>query len=440
MAFDRSKFKGAKLSANKEVQKQAAEVSKTNTDGRASFFSVEEGKNVFRIMPPHPNCEIGAAYMPKRTAMLECEVDKYKDGEPTGDKEVKRKAIFIATQHGGLSKDPIELYIDYVYKRANDEFSDKEDRRKFMNPVTGYRSAKGWVWGIKPSTTFVAYALKEGQLGRLEMYESWIKQMDKIAMQEEADEVISVDPFSNPDEGYPLVITKEHKLDKDGKPTTSWEYTLSKDIPSEARRENWDQFFERVKITDEQLEKLMEQKPLSDYYGNKVYTQRDFDFALDGLKRFDDANKYQIFDNEEFLDEIEALSKEVPEDKPKDDSDVDDMFNKKGTAKAPKTTTKPVVKEEAEDEMTPAEMKIALKRFVKKVYGADFVDQIPTKAADVKEWYALMEDGDELPFEEEAPEEVEAEEVGDVDEAGAIDSSQYDDQIAALRRGSNRKK
>jgi len=162
-AFDRSKFKGAKLSANKDSQKSAQENNKSfgNDGGRVGFLTIDEGKNVFRILPPHPDDTIGAAYLPKRVSSLQCEVPVYKDGEDTGKTEVKAKNIFIATQHGGLPKDPIELYIDYVRKRANDEFQDKDDRAKFLYPITGWRGPKGdWNWGISPKTSFVAYAIK----------------------------------------------------------------------------------------------------------------------------------------------------------------------------------------------------------------------------------------------------------------------------------------
>lgn len=432
--IDRTRFAGAKLSANKDVQKQAAANNKSfsNGEGRVGFHTIEEGKNVFRIMPPHPDDTVGAAYLPKRTSMLKCEVSVYKDGEKTDETEVRLKNIFIATQHGGLQKDPIELYIEYVRKRANDEFQDKADRQKFLNPITGWKDKKGvWNWGINPKTSFVAYAIKNKELKRLELYESMVKDMDKCAISEEPEDVMGVDPFSDPNEGCELIITKQKAVDKQGKETGKWEYPIAKGEPSRAKRESWDDYFERTMITDEQLEELLKQEPLSKMIGNDVYTKRDWDLAMDGLRRFDEENRYQIFDNDEFLEEISELEKLVPEDK---DEDIKEMFDKKKDA--PKKEEKQVEKgdELKEDDLTPADMKFALKRFVKKNYGEQFVDQIPS-GKDLQKWYCLMEDGEDLPIVQDSPakEEKKEDDKDAVDTAQEIPQDKLDEQIQKLR-------
>ncbi len=309
MAFDRNRFKAAKLSTNKSIQKEAEEKNKSfyRNDGRLGFLSVDEGRNVFRILPPHPESKIMAAYLASRTTMLKCEVDVYEDGEKTGKTEVRNKKVYIATQHGGLEKDPVELYIEYVRKYAEDAFPDKKDRQKFLYPITGWRDKAGWHWGINPRTSFMAYAIKDGELGRLELYESWVKEMNKLAITEDVDDVIAVDPFSDPNEGFPLIIEKT----KDS--NNKWQYIITKDEPSRIKRESWTEFFERTKISDEHLEELIKQKPLTDFYGTDIYTKVDFNYAINGLRRFDEENKYFIFDNEDFLTELEEIEKMVPE-------------------------------------------------------------------------------------------------------------------------------
>ena len=391
MSGFRDKFQGAKLSANKDVQKEAAENNKTFSNGnsRASFHNVDEGRNVFRILPVHPDSTIKATYLPKRVTMLKCEVEQYENGEPTGKTEVKNKNVFIATQHSSLPKDPVELYIDYVRKYADDAFDDKTERQKYLYPITGWSDKKGWHWGIAPRTTFVTYAIKNGQLGRLELYESWIKEMDKLAIAgEEAGDVINVDPFSDPDEGFPLIITKQKAVDKNGKETGKWEYVIEKDIPSMTKRESWPDFFKRTRVTDEQLEEFIKQEPLSALYGNDVYTRRDWDLAMDGLKRFDEENKYQIFENEDFLQEIMELEKLVPEAK---------ESTKETDSKLEKTFEEEKTKEESLETSIP-EMKMELKRFIKKMYGEEYIDQIPFSKPEVQKWYSLMEEGEELPI------------------------------------------
>lgn len=437
MAGFRDKFKGASFSANKDIQKKAVENDKSffNKDGRAEFFDLsKEGKYVFRILPPHPNDKFKTSYLAKRVATLKCEVERYTNGEPTGETEIKGKNIFIATQHGGLPKDPIELYIDYVRKYADDAFSDKNERAKFLYPITGWRGKDGkWNWGINPKTSYVAYAIHEGKLGRLELYESWVKEMDKLALTESAEDVITVDPFSDPDEGYPLIITKQKALDKTGKPTGKFEFIIDKETPSKVKREGWNEFFNRVKVTDEQLEELIKQKPLSELYGNDIYSTREWDLAMDGLRRFDSENKYNIFENEEFLKEILDLSKLVPESK-KDDQedkrqskDVDRMFDKK---QAPSKGLEKV--EEETEEVTLPEMKIALKRFIKKQYGEPFISQLPTNMKEIKNWYNLMNEGEELPIEvEDAIEQKEESKV--VDNSGSLNESEISEQIRKMR-------
>jgi hypothetical protein len=438
MGFDRSKFKGAKVATLKNVQNDAKSniTNASNQDGRVSFLKIEEGKNIFRIMPPHPEDKIGASYLPKRTAMLSCEVPVYENGEITDKKEVKNKNIFIATQHGGLSKDPIELYINYVRQYAEDAIDDKEEKKKFLYPITGWRDTKGWNWGINPKTSYACYAIKDGALGRLELYESMIKEMDKlVAISEDSDDVMIVDPFSDPDEGVPLIITKQ-KNDKN-----KWEYLVSKDEPSRAKRESWDDFFKRVKITDKHLIELNEQKPLSELYGSDVYTKRDWDSALDGLKRFDEKNNFQIFENEDFVAELVELEKLVPEYKKPEENET-----KPETKKV--ETVEPKEEEDGLDLVSLPDMKRVLKSFIKKEFGEEYLDQFPKSRIDVEKWYSLYEEGEELPIvlnggtpEDEVTDSksVLEEDDEDVDESDSESEDEIGDEIAKMRNKRHKK-
>lgn len=462
--FDRSKFQGAKLSAQKSAQKSASENSKSFGGGnnRVDFFSIEEGRNVFRMMPPHPDDKLKASYLPKRTAMLKCEVPVFENGEDTGRKEVKNKNIFIATQHGGLPKDPIELYIEYVRKYAVDAIQDKEERTKYLYPITGWRDKKGWNWGVNPKTSFVGYVVSKLKVGRLELYESMVKDMDKMAIGEDPEDVMGIDPFSDPNEGFPFVITKQHVVDKQGKTTDKWEYPITKEEPRKVagRWESMEDFFERTKVTDEQLMELIAQEPLSTLYGPDVYTTRDWDYALDGLKRFDDEHKYGIFDNEEFLDELEVLSKLVPEDKREEakakvnGDDIDKVFDDKKKADAAKASKEEANAEVGSDEaeengksedevVTLPEMKFILKKFIRKEFGEEFVSQLPANKLDVEMWYSLYEEGEPLPIvplATEAPKkEVKAEEPKKEVKADVVveENPELDDEIAKLRARRN---
>lgn len=444
MAFDRTRFQGAKVSALKDVQKDAKENNKgySSDNSRVGFLTVEDGRNVFRILPPHnPNDPF---LFPKRVAMLKCEVPVYKDGEETKETEIKNKNIFIATQHGGLAKDPIELYIDYVRKYANDAIDNKDDRAKYLAPITGWRGSKGWNWGINPKTSYVCFAVKDGKVGRLELYDSWVKDMDKLAISEASDDVISVDPFSDPNEGFPLVIIKG----VDDKKKTV--YTITKDEPKKigGRYESYEDFFARVAVTDAQLEELEKQEPLSKMYGKDVYSKRDWNLALDGLQRFDIENKYGVFENSEFLDELEELEKLVPEKKQDDTSDIEEAFDKGKKKVESKTVTETYQdghkedydqsSEEESDEITVPEMKIMLKRHIKKVYGEEFVSQLPTSNFDVQKWYSLYSEGEELPIQLKEIEPKKA--IVKEDETDSIENPELSSEIEKLRARRNARK
>lgn len=417
MAFDRSKFKAAPMAA---IEKQDAKAKQANksfgrSGGRVTFHKVETGSNWFRVAPAHNSAD--SPYVPERKSMLMCEVDKYEDGEPTGDKEVKLKAIFIATQHSDkITKDPIETYIDYVYKRANEEFTDKDDRNKFLAPITGFQGKDKWVSGIKPSTAWTCYAWnKSGEFGRLSLYDSWMKELRDVSARESDESVISVDIFSDPDEGFPLLIEKSREKNK-------WKYTIVNE--SLKKGEDWDDFFKRNVVTDAQLLELTEQKSLKELLVN-VYKMRDFELALDGLKRFDDKNKYGIFENDEFLNELEEIHAQV---EVLEDERVEVEEKKESGSRKSKK-----VEKEPEENVSPIKMKKFLKEYIIENYDED-TELPPIKGEELKEWYKLAQGGEELPFPEDEKEEA-AESNDSEEEEMTEDDVQA--QLAALR---NRRK
>jgi len=431
--FDRSKFKGAKLSTLKETKEEAEKTNVRLLGGgdniRPGFHSTKEkGKYQFRILPAH-NPTDDPSYQPFRSTMLDCELPEYKDGKETGKLEVKKKRIFIATVHGtkevkALKKDPIELYIKYVSELAG-LYDDKDERQKFLAPITGYRKNGDWIPGIMPSTSFVCYALKDGKLGRLELYDKWVKEMDKIAakVEEEEDEPLGLDPFSNPDEGYPLTIDKKKALDNNGKETNKWEYDIDRVMPK--KRQSWDDFCEKHKVTDEQLKELSGKESLKDLYVN-VYTKRDFELALNGLQLFDQKYKYGIFENDEFVKELKEIEAVVPEPKKDDTSDIEEAFDKK--------------KQSAKD-WDDKKCKSYLRAYVMdEDNGLDvdaYLEAIPQlDSKELHEWCALVEKGKKLPeleTEDEQPD-VEAPEGTEVEE-----SSSEEDELAKLTANRRRR-
>lgn len=436
--FNRSAFKGATLNSIKDEQGRAEKALPKNDNfgNRPGFHTIEDGKNWRRIAPAHDPSQ--PAYRAKSSIFLECEVPELdKDGKETGKKELKRKNIFIATQHSKtLKDDPITMYISFVNKRAQDEIQDKDERQKFLAPISGWRGKDGkWNWGIRPGVEYICYAWNEkGELAREQLYPQMLDAMKKISVErcDDQSEIIP-DVFTDPDEGYPLIITKA-KNDK-GK----YEMTVSCELPG--KKETWTEFFQRTRLTDEQMLDFVSKESLSEIYEDS-YSTRDFNMAVDGLRRFDEQYKYHIFDNEEFVDRLTALKKLVPEFKPKDEDGIfeDSKEIKKEKEVAAKAEV-PAPKKETgiTSPSTPIPaMKRILKEYIAENYGADYALPDLSKE-DLVEWYNLAQAGDELPFDDAAESDTQAPETQPeapapkVTDAAAEPSPELADQIAKLR-------
>jgi hypothetical protein len=390
--FDRSKFKGSSIAALKETRKAAEKKSSTFGGGRPGFHKTEEGMNVFRIAPAHNPDD--PSYRPLRTAWLTCEVPKLDDdGEETGKTEEAKRRIYIATIHGkDIKEDPIETYIKYVFAKASDEIDDKDERSKYLAPITGWRGKdKKWNPGIRPSTNYVFYAWKDDELGRIEFYTQILKKMEELNIDEESDEMIDTDCFSDPDDGVHLLI----KFDKGAKAGERYQVKKREFKPS--KHKTYEAFMEGERITDEQLQELSSKESLKDIYTN-VYSKKDFDLALNGLAIFDEANGYNIFENEEFIADLNEIESQVPEKTDKqtviDGDDIDKNFNK--NSKKTDTTADTGGAEDISKWSKPKCRKF-LEAYILDNYGNDEV--LPElDLTEIREWAALASADEDLPF------------------------------------------
>lgn len=411
MAFDRSKFKATSTSVIDEEAKRQEEVSKnysvSTLDGYVPFFKIEDGQNQFRIMPSVS--EGVSPYVPFRTIQLKCEVDKKDDSGKKIGTEVKNKKIFIATVHSKkMKKDPCEIYLDYIFAKA--EGMDKEEKQKFLNPVVGYRANGKWVPGIRPQSSYVGYCTNtKGELGRIDLKPNWLKEMQKLSIAKSEEEVSTIDVFSDPDEGFPLLITKS--VDNAGKlPKTV--YSISTKDP--VKGQNWDEFFEKNRVSNETLAKLESLTTLEELYVDS-YSRRDWDLALDGLQRFDKENNYNIFADEKFLDELEELEKFVPEEK---QSSKEEKSQKKETKKSEDSTEN----NSSSQSKLPSvsKMKRFLKVYVEEEYEGRELPELSEK--ELQEWYLLAIDEKPLPMPEQDEESGEDEPEGDEEDEGVEDA------------------
>lgn len=412
MKFDRSKFKKQSI---EDVEAEVKQAEKTMYKGNKSytgFATVQKGKNVFRVVPA-----MGKAYVACKMSRLRVEVPTYDENGKVTGKEVKDKNVFCADIHGKnllKGKDPIVLYCDYVRKKASEEYQDDAERRKFLNPIMGYKKGNKFVWGINPTLAYVCYVYQGSKdFARLQLYGTWMKRIKEISVEMSDDETVSFDIFSQLEGAYPLVITMGE--DDKGKKT----YSLSAGIPKKGQ--TWDDFFEETVIPDEDMEYFLNEVPTLEEIYKDVYSQKDFNMALDGLKRFDEENGYDIFADDGFLTEIEEMAALIPEDGDKEDED-DENPKKKPASKA-KKVEEPEDEDEEEEKpapkkkapvSAPAKEKAAkvasypplskMKKFLEEYIGEEYPEaELPDDLtiAEVRSWYDLAQAGEALPFPEE---------------------------------------
>ena len=238
--------------------------------------------------------------------------------------------------------------------------------------------------------------------------------MRDVSARESEDEAIILDIFSDPDEGFPLLIEKNKESNK-------WKYTIINETLKKG--EDWDAFFKRNRVSDSQLKDLSETKSLKEVLIN-VYTIRDFELALDGLKRFDKKNGFGIFDNEDFLKEVEECEAQVAASVEETEETKTDAKEEKPSKKESKPTS---------SDVKPIEMKRFIREYILENYG-EGVELPNIKGDELKTWYLLAKAGDELPFEEEEEEKEAVEEEVTDDEVEEADESSEDDITAQLNK------
>lgn len=331
---------GASVQSMKAMDQDAQRHNKKfyEDQNRVGFHEIQEGLNIFRIATAHDPKD--SPYMPVRASRLDVEVDEYdQQGNKTGNKTWRKRKCYIATQHGPrdsrgnalIMNDVIEYYIEFLTKRLKDEGLSDKEKEKRLAPVHGYWSQGKYQWGIRPESKYICYAWDQtNELRQLELSKPWYAEMETLILEASANTKVAIDIFSHIDAGIPLIIEKiVHK--EQGKKNKT-EYKVRKDGPDMNRRESWDDFFERTRVTDKQLKDLLEKKSLKEMY-RENYTMLDFERAVIGLRRFDETWKNGLFQNNDFLkgvSMIEAkLKKLLSEDREvneKQDLSVDEMY------------------------------------------------------------------------------------------------------------------
>lgn len=420
MKFDRSKFKKQSVEDLDSEVKQAEKTMRKGGKSYTGFATVQKGKNTFRVAP-----SMGKAYVACKMSKLRVEVPTYDENGNVTGKEVKDKNIFCADVHGRnllKGKDPIVLYCDYVRKKASEEYQDDTEKRKYLNPIMGYKKGNKFVWGINPTLAYVCYVYRGNKdFARLQLYGTWMNRIKEISVEQSDDDTVSFDIFSQMEGAYPLVITMGE--DDKGKKT----YSLSAGIPKKGQ--SWDEFFEETAIPDEDMEYFLNEVPSLEEIYKDSYRAKDFEMALDGLKRFDEENNYDIFSDDEFLNEIEEMAAMLPEDESKETTSDENEDEEEKPAPKKQVAKAPASEKAAKVASYPplSKMKAFLSQYIDEEYPGMEIPSDLT-AGELREWYDLAQKGEALPFSEDEEENADQEHETESDDDQTKDEPEAEDE------------
>nr|DAR52663.1 MAG TPA: hypothetical protein [Caudoviricetes sp.] len=302
----------------KKLKKRVDEDNEMVGVGSNEYLNLEDGKTLkIRIFPAHPGVE--DFYIPKKCYWLTV---AGRDGDP------RRTTVLDSKVHGGTKWDLVEEYVKFAKKKwAKD--ADK------LDALTGTGQNQN---SLNPSYTWLCYAAQvtadEELRAKLWEFKKMVRDaMNKLAFSEDEDEAIEVDPFTDPDEGLPILV-KYMKNPNKKKGENYYEVSFPKKVSARP-------------LTDEEIEYFMTLKPLTEVLPK--YGMRDFEKALEGLQNFDEEHEMELFEDDAWLEHVEEIKAQYDGEEEEED---DKPSKKKASAKK---VTKKVEEEEEEDDEEPEE-------------------------------------------------------------------------------------
>ena len=302
----RDQFKPTKI---KSLKKAAEEDEKMLGISNNEYLQLEDKKTIkIRIFPAHPGLD--SFYVRRKCYWLPFQKN---------DGEMGRTSVNDSVIHGGTKMDLIDEYVKAAKKAIG---SDTEK----LEAITGRD-------GLLPSYSWICYADKvqpdtELKAKLWEFRKSVRDALNRLAFTEDDDEAIETDPFTDIDEGLPVMVGYNKN-------------------PNRKKGENYyDVAFAKKPtprpLSDSELEYFSGLKPLNEIIG--TYTIADFDRALAGLQIFDEENEIGLFDDDEWLEKVEEIRAQYDSN----GSDDEDEGKKKPAKKVVKS--KKAEKEEEDDD------------------------------------------------------------------------------------------
>lgn len=155
------------------------------------YLNLEDGKTIkIRIFPAHPGVE--NFYLPKKCYWLSI---------AGNDGDMRRAQVLDSRAHGGTKYDLVDEYVKWAKKKwAKD--SDRLDALTGTGPNSN---------SLNPQYSWLCYADRVTADDPLKAKVWEFKKMvrdalNKLAFSEDEDEAIEIDPFTDPDEGLPILV------------------------------------------------------------------------------------------------------------------------------------------------------------------------------------------------------------------------------------------
>lgn len=300
MAKENSLRSQLKATSIKRLQKQIDEDNAmVGAQNSTEYLNLEDGKTVkIRIFPGHPGVQ--DFYVAKKCYWLSFVGD---------DGETHRGTVLDSKVHGGTKFDVVEEYVKWAKKKIGGD-ADKLEALVGNGPKSN---------SLNPQYSWLCYADKingDDQLrAKIWEFKKMVRDaMNKLAFSEDEDEVIEVDPFTDPDEGLPIMVTYRKNPNKK-KGENFYEVSFPKKVSARP-------------LTDEEIEYFMTLKPLNEILSK--YGMKDFERALEGLQNFDEENEIGLFDDDDWIEHLEEIKAQYDSD----DSEEDSAPKKKAVKKA----------------------------------------------------------------------------------------------------------
>lgn len=314
-----------KATSIKKLQKQVdAENEMVGTSSSTEYLNLEDGKTIkIRIFPAHPGQE--EFYVAKKCYWLTFNTD---------DGDTRRGTVLDSKVHGGTKWDIVEEYVKWAKKHVGND-AEKLEALVGNGPKSN---------SLNPQYTWLCYADRVNGDDRLRAklweFKKMVRDaMNKLAFSEDEDEVIEVDPFTDPDEGLPINVTYRKNPNKK-KGENYYEVAFPKKVSARP-------------LTDEEIEYFMTLKPLSEVIYK--YGMRDFERALEGLQNFDEENEIGLFDDDDWLEHLEEIKAQYDADEEEEKPKKSAKKVVKKDAPAPKKAVVEDDDDEEEDDDTPEE-------------------------------------------------------------------------------------